>query len=240
MWDPTIAYAVSQTARHVHQWRAEHAQAQKHILAYLAGNATNELIYRRQQQLQKIGSVAVTFTDSSFADSVEDRKSHSGQLDFIYGNPVSWRSVRQSHIATSPQHAETNACDGGARHLVWMRKLLDDFGHPETSASALFVDNKGLISSTLNTPRHQTNKHLDVKLFYKNELQESKIISVRYLETSRLTADALTKQLQRVSFVKHLRIMLGMEYLPEKDGIDLIDANPVLRDFQAAGYALPT
>ena len=171
-------------------------------------------------------------TDASFADSPEDRKSQTGDLLFVYGNLVGWKSNRQGHIATSPQHADTNACDQGARNLVWVRKLLEDICDAESTPSVIFVDNKGLISSTITTPRHQSNKHLDVKLFYKNELQTNGTISIQYIETSRLPADALTKQLPFPAFTAHADVLLGRTYMPERDGIPHRDATLALRNFE--------
>ena len=135
------------------------------------------------------------------------------------GNCVDWVSRKQRNVATSPQHAETIATDVGVRKVVWFRKLLADIRAPEVGASRVFVDNAGLISSTVNTPKHETNKHLNVKLWYKNELHQKKMIQIQHMETARLTADALTKPLAKPAFRAHMRVMLGVDYVPERDGV---------------------
>ena len=72
---------------------------------------------------------------------------------------------------------------------------MKDIGHEEEGPSIIFVDNKGLISNTLSTPKHEANKHLRVQLYYKNELAQESKIKLEYLETKRMLADMMTTQI---------------------------------------------
>lgn len=228
---PNYAFSVSQTASHQNNWRLVHKQAQQRILRHMSSTVESKLIYRRQdKKMQTLtASKLVTMTDSSHATNLKHDarlRSQTGILSFMYGNLVYWKSGRQDRVATSPQHAEVNAADEGVREMIWERLLLEDLGHAETGPSVVWWDNKGVIDNTLRTPKHSTNKHLDVKLMYKNELYERGEIMPRYLETSRMVADALTKQLSGPQDSYFSDIMLGYQCVPETHGIALRDAAP--------------
>jgi hypothetical protein len=229
---PQYALGVSHLARHQANWRVTHKMAQQRLLRHIASDLDSKLVYRRQFA-DKPFSKVVTFTDSSFASHApEDNcRSHTGALIFVFGNLVWWYSKRQPRVATSPQHAETMAADIGCRETVWQRLMLEELGVPETGPSRMFIDNQGVISSTYNTPRHDTNKHISVKFFYKNELVNRNILSIEYLETKRMVADVLTKQLAGPAHRAFVGVMLGYTYAPERDGILLAESSELRRAF---------
>jgi hypothetical protein len=231
---PQYALGVAHTARHQSNWRISHKKAQQRLLRHIASDLDSKLVYRRQFAEKPFSNV-VTFTDASFASYPPNKRdqcrSHSAVLVFVFGNLVWWYSKRQPKVATSPQHAETLASDVGIRETVWQRLLMIDLGTPETGPSRVFIDNKGVVSSTYVTPRHDTNKHISVKFFYKNELTERNIIMVHYLETKRMVADVLTKQLSGPAHRMFVSVMLGYVYVPERDGILLADSGGLKRTF---------
>ena len=112
--------------------------------------------------------------------------------------------------------------------------MVSDIGHEEEGPSIIFMDNKGLISNTLSTPKHEANKHLRAQLYYKNELAQEGKIKLEYLETKRMLADMMTKQIPGPRFNDFTRIILGYQYVPEKDGISLARAGPLRIAYEQA------
>jgi hypothetical protein len=223
---PHYAEPVSKTSRHSSNWRKIHKMAQQRICRYMATDLDTKLVYRKQVNKNKQSPV-VMMADASFA--VEGGMSHTGVLAFLYGNLVMWISTRQRHVATTIQHAETNAAHEGACEAVWQRRLAADLGVTDQGPTKMWLDNKGLIASTNATPRHATNKHFSVKLLYKNELVKDKKLMVVFLESTRMTADTMTKSLPGPALERHKKVMLGYLYQPEKDGIALEDARATKR-----------
>jgi hypothetical protein len=64
------------------------------------------------------------FTDSDWAGDLETRKSTSGYAFLLYGGAVSWKSTKQSIVATSSTEAEYIACSDAAKEALWIRRLL--------------------------------------------------------------------------------------------------------------------
>jgi len=63
------------------------------------------------------------FTDSDWAGDIDTRKSTSGYVFMLYGGAVSWKSSRQSVVATSSTEAEYIACSDAAKEALWIRRL---------------------------------------------------------------------------------------------------------------------
>jgi hypothetical protein len=59
------------------------------------------LTYRRSDKLEVIG-----YTDSDFVGCVDSLKSTSGYIFMLAGGAISWRSAKQSMIASSTMTAE--------------------------------------------------------------------------------------------------------------------------------------
>ena len=63
------------------------------------------LMYRRTYSLEVIG-----YFDADFAGCVDSQKSTSGYIFKLAGGAVSWRSAKQTLIATSTMEAEFVSC----------------------------------------------------------------------------------------------------------------------------------
>ena len=59
------------------------------------------LIYRKSNHLEIIG-----YSDSDFVGCQDSRKSTSGNIFLLAGGAISWKSVKQSRMASSTMEAE--------------------------------------------------------------------------------------------------------------------------------------
>ncbi|KAL5551390.1 hypothetical protein UlMin_001566 [Ulmus minor] len=71
----------------------------------MLGMKDHILTYRRSSHLEVIG-----YSDSDYVGCVDARKSTFGYLFLLAGGAISWKSAKQSVIATSTMEAEFVAC----------------------------------------------------------------------------------------------------------------------------------
>ena len=77
------------------------------------------LMYRRKNNLEIIG-----YSYSHFVGCVDSRKSTSGYIFMFASGAVSWRSAKQTLIATSTMEDEFVSCFEATSHDVWMKSFI--------------------------------------------------------------------------------------------------------------------
>ncbi|XP_058005362.1 secreted RxLR effector protein 161-like [Hevea brasiliensis] len=86
---PDITFAISALSRYLSNPGWSHWKAAKKVMRYLKGTKNYMLTYKRFDNLEVIG-----YSDSDFAGCVDDRKSTSGYIFMMFGEAVSWKSVK--------------------------------------------------------------------------------------------------------------------------------------------------
>ena len=77
------------------------------------------LTYRRSSHLEIVG-----YSDSDFAGCLDSRKSTSGYIFMLAGGADSWKSAKQTLIASSTMEAEFIACYEASNHGIWLRNFI--------------------------------------------------------------------------------------------------------------------
>ena len=80
------------------------------------------------------------FTDATWADCEDTRKSTTGMVLHLNGGPTSWKSKRQPIIAQSSCESEIIAATYGANEACFVRELLTEIGLPPHTIRA-YEDN---------------------------------------------------------------------------------------------------
>ena len=70
------------------------------------------------------------YSDADWVGSVDDRKSTSGGCFYLGNNLVSWMSKKQNFVSLSTAEVEYIAAGSCYTQLLWMKKLLHDYGIP--------------------------------------------------------------------------------------------------------------
>ena len=99
---PDIFFAVSTLGQFMCESRQMHLVSTKHVLRYLRGTVGYGLRYTSSSDL-----TLVSYSDSDWAGSVDDRKSTSGCCFNLGSAMVSWFRRKQSTIALSTQETST-------------------------------------------------------------------------------------------------------------------------------------
>lgn len=216
---PDIAYAVSTLSRHLSRPAQRHWDAAMHVMKYLEGTRTVGISYRVGEKTKgfqknlldkRTTSEPTAAVDSDFGNDKEESKSISGYLVTVNESVISWRSKRQSMVATSTCHAEYVAASEASREVIWIRMLLQGIGFTIGHPSIIFEDNAAAQQMLANNAINDRNKHIRVKYHYVRECVQTGDIIFKRVKSKRNPADALTKATAREA-VKNLLSTANMK-----------------------------
>jgi len=98
----------------------------------------------------------VGFCDADYAGDRIERKSISGNCQFLGENQISWASKRQTTINMSTTEAEYISAASCVTQLVWMKHQLEDF-QINANSIHIFCGNTTAICLTKNPVLHSLN-----------------------------------------------------------------------------------
>ncbi|CAL1376252.1 unnamed protein product [Linum trigynum] len=182
----------------------DHWKAAKKVLRYLQGTKGHMLSFRRSDHLEVIG-----YSDSDYAGCVDTRKSTFGYLFLLAGGAISWKSAKQSVIATSTMKAEFIACYEATNHDLWLRNFISGLGIVDTIAKPLkiYFDNSTAVFFSKNDKYSKGAKHMEVKYFVVKEEVQKQRVSIEHISTQLMIVDPLTKGLPPKTFTEHVERM---------------------------------
>ncbi|XP_075106883.1 secreted RxLR effector protein 161-like [Nicotiana tabacum] len=187
-----------------------HWKAAKKVLRYLKGTKDYMLMYRRSKHLEVVG-----YSDSDFAGCIDIRKSTFGYMFQLAEGEISWKSAKQSVIATSTIEAEFVACFEATIHALWLRNFISGLGVVDTITKPLkiYCDNSAAVFFSENDKYSKCAKHMELKYFTVEEEVQKQRVSLENIRTHLMIADLLTKGLQPKIFKVHVhRMDLGCIY----------------------------
>ena len=118
---PDLAFITGVLGRYQDNPGLEHWKMVKKALRYAQGTKDYMLIYRRSDSLEIKG-----YSDADFAGDRDDRKSTSGYIFTLAGGAISWKSSKQSIVASSTMYAEFIACSEATGRAIWLKKFVPD------------------------------------------------------------------------------------------------------------------
>jgi len=189
---PDIAFAVGRLSRFVSAPTVAHLAAGKVVLRYLSGTKTTGLCYQREGDL-------MGYSDADFAADKDTRRSTSGNVFMFKGTAVSWVSKLQGSVSTRTTEAEYVSAGMAANELIWLQRLCG-YLTGEAPEVLLLCDSQGALAMMSNAVSSVRTKHIDVVHHFVREKVASGQLKVRYVNTTDMTADALTKPLGTIAF----------------------------------------
>lgn len=196
---PDISFAYGVLSRKLDCATMQDWKAAKRILAYLKTTIEVWLVYSRSAKF----GLAI-YCDSDYAGT-PGAKSTSGFVLLYAGGAVSWHSKRQDVVAQSTSEAELISVSTAGKEIMWVLKLLKDFGVKINYPVRLYEDNQPAIALSHLRPGRDKLKHLSTKQQYIRELVAEKILILEYIPTEDMLADLFTKPLPklRISKLRH-------------------------------------
>jgi hypothetical protein len=192
---PDISYYVSQVSRFCAKPGKIHWEAIKRILRYLKHTSSYKLKFDGNLPFRILG-----YSDASFAQDPDTRKSTTGTLITLLNTPVMWRSKLQTLLASSTAEAEYIAMAKASKDIIWIRHFLAFLTKTSIEPIELLVDNQAAIQIGSQTAVTERNKHIDLRIHTVRDHVTKRAISLKYCPTKEQAADLLTKSLSWVTF----------------------------------------
>ena len=141
---PDIAFSVGVCARYQVAPKESHLTAVTRIIRYINGTPDYSLWYSKDSNVCLAG-----YSNADWTGSVDDKKSTSGGCFYHGNNLVSWMSKKQNLVSLFTAEAEYIAAGSCCTQLLWMKKLLHDYGIPQDTM-CIFCDNTSTINLSKN------------------------------------------------------------------------------------------
>ncbi len=201
---PDIAHAVLDVCQFAANPGASHLEVVKCIFRYINSTQELSLIFRgdKTQQL-------MTYLDVDSGRHLSTRRSMTGYAFYVFECLVSKSTKKQPTVFLSSCKVEYIAATQATKELPFLRRLVKEIqlslvGTPPMTI--LHSVNQGTIQLANNPEFHARIKHIDIRHFVR-EVVASKVMDIMWISTSKMSADGLTKLLQRVKFERVIQLI---------------------------------
>ena len=215
---PDIAFSVNLLARYSSAPTRIHWKGIQHILRYLNGTIDMDLFYSNKSKEKLLG-----YADAGYLSDPHKARSQTGYVFNYNGTAISWRSVKQTMVATSSNHSEIITIHEASRECIWLRSMIHHiqescgFSCVKDKPTILFEDNAACIAQIKGGYiKGDRTKHISPKFFYTHELQKNGEIDVQQIRSSDNLTDLFTKALPTSTF-KKLIYKVGMRKVKDVD-----------------------
>lgn len=140
---PNIAFAIRMLGRYQSNSGLEHIRTTKKVSLYLQRTKDHMLTYRRSDQLE-----VIWYTNSDFASCFGTKRSNLGYIFLLAGGVISWRSAKQSLIATSTIEVKFVSCCELSTQASCPRNFITGLGIIDSISRPLriYCDNSAMVS----------------------------------------------------------------------------------------------
>ncbi|CAM8919718.1 unnamed protein product [Rhodiola kirilowii] len=211
---PDISFVVNLLARFSSAPTKRHWSGIKHVFRYLQGTIDLGLFYPNNTKPVLIG-----YADAGYLSDPHKGKSQTGYVITCGGTAISWRSQKQTVVATSSNHAKVVALHEASRECVWLKSITQHIRVTSGLSSVndpitLYEDNAACVAQMKEGfIKSDRTKHIHPKYFsFTQELEKDKVISIQYVRSDENSADLFTKALPTSTFRKHVND-IGMRKL---------------------------
>jgi Reverse transcriptase (RNA-dependent DNA polymerase) len=192
---PDIAFAVNKLAQCMQAPTVAQAKACDRVLRYLAGTKSTGLLFGRNSDAKDISVSA--YADADWGSDHTDRKSITGWVTMVNGDPVSWASKKQKVVSQSSCEAELYSEAAAINEIKWLRGLLGEIhmSAADDPAPILYGDNQSTQELTRSGIKSERTKHIDIKYHFVTDEVSSGKVRLQWIPTTQQLADVLTKAL---------------------------------------------
>ncbi len=194
---PDIAYAVNKLTQHMQAPTMRDAKACDRVFRYLAGTKSLGLLFGRQRVAASAPVAVSAYADADWASDRTDRRSITGWIAMINGDPVSWASKKQKVVSLSTCEAELYAEAAGINETKWLVDLLSEIGLNISNAPTIYGDNQSTQALSKNGIKSERTKHVSLKYAYIFDEVSNERVKLKWIPTGEQLADILTKALPR-------------------------------------------
>ena len=170
----------------------------KETIRYVIHTKEDGLEYKTRQNNTK--AQIDFYVDSDWATEAADRKSQTGMVVILNGNPVAWFSRKQDMVATSSAGAEYVAFNSPLSPALFVMRLVEEIGVYEAVRMRARKDNLPTIKMIRSLGGTKRRKFIDVRHHEIIDKLDRYGVEVQHVESAKQKADMFTKSLGRVAF----------------------------------------
>ena len=124
----------------------------------------------------------------------------TGNVITFAGGAISWRSSKQSCVASSTTHAEYMALYEVITEILWLKSFLTDLNQPRFVQIPIVIhaDNMGAIKIAVYARFTERSKHFNVKFHFTRDEVRKNTVSLLHTPSNANLADLFTKILTGV------------------------------------------
>jgi hypothetical protein len=201
---PDLAFALSFLSQFLEDPRECHYKAARHTLRYISTTKDQRLILGQNDFKQEPNDL-IGFSDSDWNGS-RSWNSYSASVIYFHGT-VGWRSHKQQTVALSSAEGEYVSLSDSSQDLLWCMNVLEELRIlPKLT---LCTDNQSAIAIASNPIYHHGTRHINFRYHFIRDHVESKLITLKYLQTDKMHADLLTKNLTEGKTTLHRTKLMG-------------------------------
>ncbi|XP_028551686.1 uncharacterized protein LOC110103694 [Dendrobium catenatum] len=184
---PDIAFSTNLLSQHMHDPGPQHVYMLKHLLRYIKGTLDFGL------PITKSNLILRSFSDADWEGDPISRKSTSGFCSFLSDTLISWTVKKQHTVARSSTESEYRSLAALTADIIWLKRILTDFGIPSDQPTDLFCDNTSAIALANNPVFHARTKHIEIDQRFVRDHITNHNIRLLPISTVDQVADILTK-----------------------------------------------
>ena len=207
---PDIAYAVSTLSQFNKDPSTHHIRAVKHLMRYIQGTKDLCIMFDCDVVTLPIG-----FSDASYANNPDDRKSTSGYVFFYANGIISFQCQKQSVVALSTMESEYMALSDAAKEAIFLLKLLRSLKIGIPHPFLINTDSQSALDHVKNNVKHSRTKHIDVRHHFIRDACSSKQVTLEHVSAASQIADVLTKPLGPTKHAEALKMLKLFSFTPE-------------------------
>ena len=159
---PDIAFSFNLLARYSSAPTRRHWKGIQHILRYLSGTTDMGLFYSNKSKEKLLG-----YADAGYLSDPHKARSQTGNVFNYNGTAISWRSFKQTMVATSSNHSEIIAIHEASRECICLRSMIH---HIQESCGPLSKTSQQYYLKTMLHALHKskevTSKEIEPNTFH--------------------------------------------------------------------------
>jgi hypothetical protein len=199
---PDISFAVNKLTQRMQAPTLRDERACDRVFRYLSGTKTLGLLFGRQRvpnsSSPSDSPVTVSvYADADWASDRTDRKSVSGWIAMLNGDPISWASKKQKVVSQSSCEAELYAEAAAINETKWLSGLLSEIGVRQSDTPLVYGDNQSTQTLSKNGIKSERTKHVAIKYAFIHDEVSSGRVRLQWVPSTEQLADILTKSLPR-------------------------------------------
>eukprot|EP00961_Rhodomonas_salina_P279212 3771945-Rhodomonas_salina.1 len=138
------------------------------VLQYLRGTFELGLTYSNLGP--ECRNILQGWVDSDYASDPDTQKSAIRYVLSLNNAPISWKVKRQDCVTLSSAEAEYVAASMAGQEVIYLRAMLQGFGHDQLKPTVVWEDNTACIQIANNPVNHKFTQHIDVRCYFVRDL----------------------------------------------------------------------